>query len=170
MHVNLRICYKPKAFWNQELWNTESEIHSVESLCGPMDSPWNSPGRNIGVGRFSLLQGTFPTQGSNPGLQHCRWNLYQLSHRGSPRIVEWVAYPFSRGSSWLRNQTGVSCFAGRFFTKWAIKEALVWRYSTPFRLDIIMLFISFLFFPFSKLRYWCGLGNLLTSLIFKAEI
>ena len=37
------------------------------------------------------------TQGSNPGLLHCRQILYQLSHKGSPRILEWVAYPFSRG-------------------------------------------------------------------------
>ena len=42
-------------------------------------SPWNSPGQNIGVGSLSLLQGIFPTQGSNPGLLHCRWTLYQFS-------------------------------------------------------------------------------------------
>jgi len=54
-------------------------------------SPWNSPGQNTGVGSLSLLQGIFPTQGSNPGLPHCRWILYQLSHKGSPRILEWVA-------------------------------------------------------------------------------
>ena len=42
----------------------------------------NSPGQNDGVGSLSLLQGTFPTQGSNPGLPHCRWILYQLlSHK-----------------------------------------------------------------------------------------
>ena len=44
-------------------------------------SPRNSPGQNTGVGRLSLLQGIFPTQGSNPGLPHCRWILYQLSHK-----------------------------------------------------------------------------------------
>ena len=69
-------------------------------------SPWNSPGQNTGVGSLSLPQGIFPTQGSNPSLPHCRWILYQLSHKGSPRILEWVAYPFSRGSSPPRNQTG----------------------------------------------------------------
>ena len=47
-------------------------------------SPWNSPGQNTGVGRLSLLQEIFPTQGSNPGLPHCRQILYQLSHKGSP--------------------------------------------------------------------------------------
>ena len=75
------------------------------------------------VGSLSLLQGIFPTQGSNPGLPHCRRILYQLSHKGSPRILEWVAYPFSRGSSQPRNLTGVSCIAGRFFTNWSITEA-----------------------------------------------
>ena len=48
-------------------------------------SPWNSPGQNTGVGSLSLLQGIFPTQGLNLGLLHCRWILYQLSHKGSPR-------------------------------------------------------------------------------------
>ena len=79
-------------------------------------SPWNSPGQNPGVGSFSLLQGIFPTQGSNPGLPHCRQILYQLSHKGSPRILEWVAYPFSSRSPQPRNRTGVSCIAGGFFT------------------------------------------------------
>ena len=39
------------------------------------------------------------------------------------RILEWVAFPFSRGSSWPRNYTGVSCTADRFFTSWATREA-----------------------------------------------
>ena len=39
------------------------------------------------------------------------------------RILEWVAVSFSRGSSWPRNQTRVSCIAGRFFTAWAMREA-----------------------------------------------
>ena len=51
-------------------------------------SPWNSPGQNTGVGSLSLLQGFFPTQGSNLGLLHCRWILYQLSHQGSLHYVE----------------------------------------------------------------------------------
>ena len=86
-------------------------------------SPWNSPGQNTAVRSCSLLQGIFPTQGSNPGLWHCRQILCQLSPKGSPRILEWVAYPFSYRSSQPRNQTGVSCIAGRFFTSWATREA-----------------------------------------------
>ena len=46
-----------------------------------------------------------PTQGSNPGLPHCRRIIYHLSHQGSPRILEWLAYLFSRGSSRPTNQT-----------------------------------------------------------------
>ena len=58
-------------------------------------SSWNSPGQNTGVGSLSLFQGIFPTQVLDPGLLQCRWILYQLSHKGSSRILEWVAYPFS---------------------------------------------------------------------------
>ena len=104
----------------------ESASHSVVSNSlqpHGLYSPWNSPGQNTGVGSLSLLQGIFPTQGLNPGLPHCRWILYQLSHKRSPGILERVAYPFSSRSSQPRNQTGVSCIAGGFFTSWAIREA-----------------------------------------------
>ena len=48
----------------------------------------DSPGQNTGVGFYALLQGIFSTQGSNPGLPHCRRILYHLSHQGTPRIPE----------------------------------------------------------------------------------
>ena len=63
-------------------WKWKSLFH-----FGALYSPWNSPGQNIGVGSLSLLQGIFPTQGSNPGLPHCGWIPYQLNHKGSPRIL-----------------------------------------------------------------------------------
>ena len=72
--------------WNLEKWY-ESASHSVmsDSLWPHgLYSPWNSPGHNTGMSSHSLLQGIFPTQGSNPGLLHCRWILYQLSHKGNP--------------------------------------------------------------------------------------
>ena len=78
--------------------------------------PWDSPGKNAGVGCHALLQRIFPTQRSNPSLPHCRRILYCLSHQRNPRILEWVVYPFSRGSSRTRNCTRVSSIAGRFFT------------------------------------------------------
>ena len=74
-----------------------------------LHSPWNSPGQIPGVGSLSLLQGIFSTQRSNPGLPHCRRILYWLRHKGIPRILEWLAYPFSSGSSWPRNWIGISC-------------------------------------------------------------
>ena len=57
-----------------------SESCSVVSNYLWLYSPWDSSGQNTGVGRFSLLQEIFPTQGLNPGFLHCRWILYQLSH------------------------------------------------------------------------------------------
>ena len=66
----------------QNPWTVTSRL-----LC-----PWNSPGQNTRVGSRSLLQGIFPTQGSNPGLLHCRQILYHLSHQGRLRCC-------SRGAS-----------------------------------------------------------------------
>ena len=51
---------------------------------------WNSPGLT-GVGSLSLLQGVFPTQGSNPGFPYCRLILYQLSHKRRPKY--WSGEP-----------------------------------------------------------------------------
>ena len=81
---------------------SESESHSVMSASlrpHGLYSPCNSPSYSTGVGSLSLLQGIFPTQGLNTGLLHCRQILYYRSHKGGPRILGWVAYPFSRGSS-----------------------------------------------------------------------
>ena len=98
-------------------FDSESESRSIVSnslRCHGLYSPWSSPGQNTGVGNLSLLQGIFPTQGVNPAPPYCRQIRYQLSHKGSPRILEWVAYPFSSISSWPRNWTGVFCIAGGF--------------------------------------------------------
>ena len=60
----------------RDLWDIQGHgLQPSRLLC-----PWNSPGKNIGVGSHSLLQGIFPTQGSNPGLLHGRQILYGLSH------------------------------------------------------------------------------------------
>ena len=73
--------------WGQFL--LESESHSVLSYSlqpHGLYSSWNAPGQNTGVGSLSLLQGIFPTQGSNPGLPICGQILYQLKHKGSPSL------------------------------------------------------------------------------------
>ena len=71
--------------------------------------PWGFSRQEYWSGCPALLQGIFPTQGSNPGLPHCMKILYCLSHQGNPVIPHWEVYPFSRP----RNQTRVSCIAGR---------------------------------------------------------
>ena len=101
-------------------------VQSCLTLSGLMDCkparlfcPWNSPGQETEMGSCFLLCKIFPTQGSNPGLLHCQRILYHLSHQGCPRILKWLAYSFSGGSSWLRNWTGVFWIASGFFTSWA---------------------------------------------------
>ena len=98
------------------MWKSLKKLNSL--WPHGLYSPCNSPGQKTGVGSRSLIQGIFLTRGSNLGLSHFRQLLYQLSHKGSPRILEWVAYPFSSGSFKFRNWTG-------FFTSWAIREALI---------------------------------------------
>ena len=75
----------------------------VELLC----SMWNLPSESESV-----------TQSCPTVCDSMAWIL-------QARILEWVAIPFSRGSTWPRNQTGVSCIAGRFFTNWVIREASI---------------------------------------------
>ena len=113
------------------------ESHSVMSNSlwpHGLYSPWNSPGQNTGMGSHSLLQGMFPSQGLNQGLPHCRWILYQLSHQGSSWILEWVAYPFSKGIFLTQESNRRLLHAGGFFTSWATREALIYVYLLFFRL------------------------------------
>ena len=88
--------------------------------CGPPGSSIHrdSPGKNTGEGCQALLQGILPMQGSNPSHLHCRQILYHLSHHSSPRILEWVAYPFLQGIFPTQNWTGVSCIG-----RWATRDA-----------------------------------------------
>ena len=60
----------------------------VTLLCLTLCDPLDYIGQNTRVGSLSLLQGIFPTQGLNQDLPHCRWIPYQLSYKGSPRILE----------------------------------------------------------------------------------
>ena len=97
----------------------------VSCIAGGFLYQLSYQGSPYGVGSLSLLQGIFLAQESNLGLPHCMRILYWLSHKGSPRILRRVVYPFSSGSSWPRNRTGVSCIVGGFFTNWTIREAQV---------------------------------------------
>ena len=81
-------------------------------------SPWNSPSQNTGVGSLSLLQRIFPAQGSNPGLPHCRWFLYQMGHKGSPKILSHSVMSDSLQSHGLYspwNSPGQNTGVGRLF-------------------------------------------------------
>ena len=105
---------------NVYMWVTVKVTQSCLTLCNPMDyiggslvaklrptlvtawtAAWQAPlfmgfpGKNTEMGCHFLLQGIFPTQELNPGILHGRKSLYQLSYEGSPRILEWVTYPFS---------------------------------------------------------------------------
>ena len=67
--------------------------------------PWDFPGNSTGVDCHFLLQRIFPTQGSNPGLPHCRQTLYCLSHQRSPIMVQHAKYyseriNFTKTNAW----------------------------------------------------------------------
>ena len=74
----------------------------------------NSPGQNIGVGSRSHLQGIFPTQGSNPGLPHCRRILYNLSLQGSPLLSTLGWYSCLRLHAWVPIYSGVFIILGGY--------------------------------------------------------
>ena len=95
---------------------------SYPTLCNPRDYRWSDSSKGFSREEYwSALScpppvgpSSYPTWGLNPGLLHCRQILYCLSHQGRPRILKWIAYHFSKGSSQPRSQTRVSCIAGGF--------------------------------------------------------
>ena len=106
MVVRITLNHLPSKMLNMRYWKWKLLSHVRLMWPKELCRPWNSPGQNTGVGSLSLLQEILPTQESNPGFPHCRHILYQLSHKGSPRILEWVAYPFSSGVFWPRIKPG----------------------------------------------------------------
>ena len=97
-------------------------------------TPWRSPGLNTGMGSPSLLQGVFPTQGSNPGLPYCGQILYHLSHKGSPRILECSLSLLQQIFPTQESNRGLLHCSWIFFTNWAIRKA-----SDQFHPRIILL-------------------------------
>ena len=135
-HMQISMCYTTLIEWKIKIMiistDAENALDKVKVKVGQscltlwphgLYSPLNSPGQNTGVSSLFLLQGILPTQGSNWGLPHCGQILYQMSNKGSPRILEWVAYIFSRGSSRPRNQTSVIAVQADSFNSWRIRGA-----------------------------------------------
>ena len=86
--------------------------------------PWDFPGNSTGVGCHCLLQMKVKVSHSCLTLWHPM--NYTIHGILQVRILEWIAFPFSRGSSLPRDWTQVSHIAGRFFTSWATREAPIW--------------------------------------------
>ena len=100
-------------------------LQPTRHLC-----PWDFPGKDTGVGFHFLLQGIFPTQGSNPGLLYCRQILYQLSYKGSPRRKKKKKQQNTRKTSisasltMLKSLTvWITTTCGKFWKRW--------EYQTP---------------------------------------
>ena len=128
----------------------------VQLFVDPMDCSLpgssvhgDSPGKNTGVGCRTLLQGIFQTQGLNPGLPHCKRNLYRLSYQGRTRILEWVAYHFSRGSSRPRNWTRVSWNPMLMLSRFSRVRLCVTPQTAAHQAPLSM--------RFSRQEYWSGL-------------
>ena len=122
-------------------------------------SPWNFPGQNTGVGSDS--PGDLPNPGIKPRSPAWLVDSLPAEHKESPRILEWVAFPFSSRSFWPRNWTGVSYIAGGFFTNWAIRERgfIEERYlkTKIWVLDVLIAIGISLLLAFCQ---WIQLGNI----------
>ena len=111
-------------------WGLEWKMKVTQSCptsCNPMDCsptrllcPWNSPGKNTGVGSCSLFQRIFPTQGLDPGFPHCKRILNLLSHRGGPNFLTKL-YPHAQQSTW--HQEGLPETLTRR------REEIYWKHS-----------------------------------------
>ena len=122
---------RPNGLWTARLclWDSSGKITKITNWMG---SPFP-------------FQGIFLTQESSSGLPHCRWILYCLSHQGSWRILEWVAYPFSRGTSWPRNRAQVSNIADIFSTVWSTRRAQFYHSVFHMTIDGLAYFSSSLY-------------------------
>ena len=119
-------------------------LYPTRHLC-----PWDSPGKNTGVGYHALLQGIFPTQRLNPGLLHCRQIPCYLSHQGSPRWrlkvckASWT-FANSRVSSASLSLNYFSIILFFFSTQ---QEAFEFHSSHPSVLFLLCIFYYYAYHP-----------------------
>ena len=104
--------------------------------------PWDFPGKDAGMGCHFLLQRIFPTQGSNPGLLHCRQILYRMSYKGSPIVMAFYSKPSQSISVWSRNKYSQSDYTINSELNDIRKQAVFCTRSAP--------------------HYWCAVKRLLT--------
>ena len=111
VHLRKVVLKRKKKKWSCSVVSNSLEPHGLWPTR--LLHPWDSPGKSTGVGCHCLLQGIFPTQGSNPGFPHCRQTLYHLSCQGSPkeekRQIMLVAYPILFLHFFLRNRNLILC-------------------------------------------------------------
>ena len=133
------------------------------SLPGSSDNG-DSPGKNIGMGCHALLQGIFPTQGSNPGLLHCRQILYHLSHQGSPKITTeaikritgvWQGHQRQRQRREMTSTLHFLCF-----DKKDSKGGTIWWMDLLHRVGREQDLLGFCLFAFVVRAHYCH-GNFL---------
>ena len=95
------------------------------------------PSTRLGVGSHSLLQGIFPTQGSNPGLPHCRQILYQLSHKGSPQMWE-----MDHKEDWKIDAFNLWCCRRLLRVPWTVRtstQSILREINPEYSLERLML-------------------------------
>ena len=152
---------------NETKWRWKS-LSRVQLFATPWTiQSMNSPGQNTGVGSLSLLQGIFPTQGLNPGFPHCRWILYQLSHKRSPSnlttntIFEMhVSFqpeiPLSRiySKEIIRNKQG-KCMLEVLSKTYSTKQLLLMRVKIPIHGNNLHVHQQHLAADNSKFQHTC---------------
>ena len=121
-------------------FESESEVKVAQpcpTLCNHMDYTVH------GILQARILDcRPFPSPGDrlNPGFEHrppaLQVDSLQLSHKRSPRILEWVAYPFSSGSSQPSKCTRISCIAGYLDTKLSKDSTKEENYTSIFLMNI----------------------------------
>ena len=125
-----------KSFMSNSLW--PYGLSPARLLC-----PWDSSGKNTRVDCHFLIQGIFSTQGSNPGLLHCRQILYLLHHEGSPNQL----YSNIQNKKFLK-KTGFHWVSNITQHKWSI------RFSGPVMLSSLNRLINHFNHPL--FRYFVG--------------
>ena len=137
-------------------WPWKRKWKSLSLWPQGLYSPWNSPGHNTGVGSLSLLQGIFPTQGTNPGLLYCRPILYQLSYQNLT-----IFKIFLRRDGWWYEQIWFfSFFGGENTVYWIL---FIEYCLSPSGSSVSISGSGFSKRPMQDVRSWCKRESVFNS-------
>ena len=142
------VVFSSSHVWMWVKWSESLSVMSNSLQPHGLYSSWSPLGQCTGVGSLCLLQGIFPTQGSNPGLPHCRQILYQLGHKGE-------SWTIKKSECWRIDAFELWCWTRLLRVPWTARrsnQSILREISSEYSLEGLMMKLKLQYFGYLMRR------------------